>query len=254
MKHLLLHLTVVRNIVVGTEQNDPSSGLLPGPLRSPQEHGAEQGHAIRRGLMRITLLKLGWKYVHFCKQYLLGFHLYSTPLRILGKYRRSSTCFLWIEDLLHWKKNPSCGGVDGSWRGTSKGEGLQTGPLAPVGCDFNGVRYYFSFMLNCLLVFFSVGMWESSLSSSLCRPCVWEGPMAVRSRHVSFSQGPRDPIGVGGFPTWCWETCVRNSRNFRKASIWWLMLFLGMTMGFIKAINTLDRIPVWGNTTSYNPA
>lgn len=109
----------------------------------------------------------------------LGFPLIFKPFEDPGEIPQEQYfCSLWIEDLLRWKKNPSCGGVDGSWQGTRKGEGLQTGPwaLAPVGWDFNGVWYYFSFMLGCLLVFFSVGTWGSSLDPGLCRPCVWEGP------------------------------------------------------------------------------
>lgn len=69
-------------------------------------------------------------------------------------------------------------------------------------------------------------------------------PSWLSTLDMSTPKAPRSPAALLVFPGGARKWRVRNPGNFRMPSLWWIMLLLGVTMRFIRAISILDRFPI----------
>lgn len=207
-----------------------------------------------KGVIRINILKRGWKmFTSENNMSLVSIYIQT----FWGSWRNSTgadSVPWWIEHWLPWKKNLSCGSVNGSWRNTRKDKGLQIGLWLQSDVISTKGSIHFPLCLTAFRFSSLLGCKVKHLDPGLCCGCGWEGQHRVSALDVCPSEAPKGQavlsvVSPGGAKKCLLETLETLERFLFGASWYswgWLRDF--------KGINILDQIPIWGNTISYNPA
>lgn len=187
MKHLLLHLSAVRNTVVGTEHSGPFSGAPSRlPLKSLGTWCRTWTLFLWKGEDKDQMVKLGWKH--------LWFPFIFKPLEDPGGIAQGQGFWPLMNgaSVALEKGSPILWGCPRWLSEYQKGWRVISWALVLVECDFNQRWYYFSFMYNYLLLFFSVRRWGRAHLAQACTVgvCARGSTGVSYSRGVPFSWGP----------------------------------------------------------------